>query len=82
MCIRDSGKQSPTLMKHSNHLLTEQFCFSLCLRKRTLDFYCKDFEQTCNWVIGLTHKLKQINPSFRGYTQGRLLWKRMFILLK
>ena len=76
------GKCTPTLLKHSNHLLKEEYCFSLKLLKRTLDFYCKDYEQACNWVCGLTLKLKQINPNFRGYSRGKVLWKRMFMIMK
>lgn len=47
-----------------------------------MDFYCKDFEQASNWVCGLSYKLKQVNPKFRGYTLGRMLWKKMFMILR
>ena len=52
------------------------------MQKRTLDFYCKDFEQACNWVCGLSYKLNQINPNVKKYTVGRMLWKRMFMIFK
>lgn len=76
------GKLTPTLLKPSNHLLKAELCFSLQLQKRTLDFYCKDFEQVQNWVVGLSQKLRSVNPNARGYSVGRMLWKRMFLMIR
>ena len=76
------GKCTPTMLKPSNQLLKEELCFSLKLQKRTLDFYCSDFEQATNWVCGLSQKLKQTNPQCRTYSVGRMLWKKMFIILR
>jgi hypothetical protein len=39
------GRVSPNLNENSNKLLSYSKCFSLLLQKRTLDFYCKNYEE-------------------------------------
>ena len=58
------------------------FCFSLHLQKRTLDFYCKDYDQTVNWVCGLSTKLRVINPKITSYSKGKMRWKKMLMILR
>ena len=76
------GKITPVMRKSCNNLLRPYFCFSLHLQKRTLDFYCNDYEQTCNWVCGLSIKLKTCNPKIAGYTKGKMRWRKMFMILR
>jgi hypothetical protein len=57
-------------------------CFSLLLQKRTLDFYCKNYDELEGWVCGLTAVLKKHQNPIVGYTPGKLRWKRMFAILK
>lgn len=39
------GKKSPNFKKPCNKILKDHLCFSLILQKRTLDFYCKDYNE-------------------------------------
>jgi hypothetical protein len=52
------------------------------LQKRTLDFYCKSYEELEAWVCGLTLVLKRQQNKIVGYTPGKLRWKKMFALLR
>jgi hypothetical protein len=63
-------------------MLNYSKCFSLLFQKRTLDFYCKNYEELEAWVCGLTHVLKKQDIRVVGYTPGKLRWKRMFAILK
>ena len=47
-------------------MLNYSHCFSLLLQKRTLDFYCKNYEELEAWTCGLTHVLKK--EGSKGYS--------------
>ena len=63
-------------------MLSYSKCFSLQLQKRTLDFYCKNYEEIEGWVCGLSAALKKQQVRVVGYTPGKLRWKKMFAILK
>lgn len=54
----------------------------MILQKRTLDFYCKDYEETKAWVCGTTVALHKAGRPIVGYTPGKMLWKKMFMTLR
>lgn len=63
-------------------MLSYSKCFSLLLQKRTLDFYCKNYEELEAWVCGLSAALKKQQLPIVGYSPGKLRWKKMFAILK
>ena len=76
------GRVSPNLNENCNKMLSYSKCFSLQLQKRTLDFYCKNYEEIEGWVCGLSAALKKQQVRVVGYTPGKLRWKKMFAILK
>lgn len=76
------GRVSKNLNENSNKMLSYSKCFTLLLQKRTLDFYCKNYEELEGWVCGLTAVLKKQKCKIVGYTPGKLRWKKMFAILK
>lgn len=58
----------------------------MILKKRTLDFYCKEEIDPYVWLPSITHHLqgqyvdKKVPISF--YSPGKALWKRMLLKLQ
>jgi hypothetical protein len=63
-------------------MLSYSKCFSLVLQKRTLDFYCKNYEELETWVCGISQALRKQDIKVVGYSPGKLRWKKMFAILK
>ena len=76
------GRVSPNLNESWNKMLNYSHCFSLLLQKRTLDFYCKSYDELEAWVCGLTQVLKKNGNKIVGYSPGKLRWKKMFAIMR
>jgi len=77
------GKITATMRKNCNKDLVPWKCFSLVLKKRTLDMFCPEESDIDYWVPGLSGALARANPDkfMVGYTPGRMLWTKMFLIL-
>lgn len=77
------GKITDTMRKSCNKELYPWKCFSLILKKRTLDLYCPEEEDIDYWVPGMSGALARANPDkfMVGYSPGKMLWTKMFLIL-
>ena len=74
------GKATDTLLKSYNKNLELHLCFSLVLKTRSLDFYCKP-EQIDSWFIALSSELKKRNITAYTISPGKYYWRKLKYIL-
>ena len=75
------GKATNTFLKSSNKKLEPWLCFSLILKRRSLDIYCTE-DQIDNWYLGLSQLIKLHRPSTYALSKGQYYWRKLNYLLK
>ncbi|CAK80272.1 unnamed protein product (macronuclear) [Paramecium tetraurelia] len=74
------GKVTDVLRKSYNNKLEPWLCFSLVMKTRSMDFHTQEL-QINSWVIAMSEEIKRRNPSAFVITAGRMLWRKMKLIL-
>lgn len=74
------GKCTRPFMKKSREKFESWLCFSLIIRRRSLDIYCTE-DQINDWYIGLTELAKLQNKSLFCLSKGKFFWRKFFLVL-
>jgi hypothetical protein len=60
-------------------LITNRLCFSVVLRDRTIDLYCRE-DQINYWFIGISEEVKKMNPRAYCLSVGKFLWRKLAMM--